>query len=53
MRINIFEFDIMLDGRFVCHMAMPVKNRKIDNDALKKYIETRRPSLRDKNYIIQ
>ena len=46
-------FDVMLNGRFVCTLKYKFCPLfPIELDDLKKFIESKRPSLRGKNYRI-
>ena len=57
---NTYRFDVMLDGRFVCTMAMPL-GLPVDYDGdlpvflvtdkkVRKFVEKQRPSLKGKNF---
>ena len=59
---NILQFDVMVHGRFVCSLRMPITldmvtdyvgDQMVINDkAICKYIEKKRPSLKGKPYYI-
>lgn len=62
MKKNIITFDVMLKGRFVCTMRMPVTfdmvldydgdTPVIDARAITRYVEQKRPSLAGSGYNI-
>ena len=51
---DTLEFDFMLDGRYICTMAYKYCPLfPIEEERLKRFIETKRPSLRGKDYHIE
>lgn len=51
--MKTFVFDIMLDGRFVCTLKYKYCALfPIDFEELKKFILSKKPSLKGKNYRI-
>ena len=51
--MNVFKFDIMLNGRFVCTLRYKYCALfPIDFEDLKKFILSKRPSLKGKDYRI-
>ncbi len=52
--MKTFKFDIMLDGRFVCSMSYTYSPLfRLDIDDLVNFIESKRPSLKGKDYQIE
>ena len=62
IQMKKIQFDIMLDGRFVCTMRPPLTLDLIDRfdgdepvvslEAIQRYVEQKRPSLKGKDYRI-
>lgn len=51
--MSTFTFDIMLNGRFVCTLRYKYRTLfPIDFEDLKKFILSKRPSLKGKDYRI-
>lgn len=59
---NVLTFDVMLKGRFVCTMHMPITfdivvdydgdKPVIDGRAIERYVEKKRPTLKGSGYNI-
>jgi len=51
--VNTITFDIMLGGRFVCTMRMPFCPLfPLTTEEIQSFVESKRPSLRGKDYKI-